>query len=150
MRTPGKRRVAGVRYAAVPTLTGEASHDLGDELVQVLVLGGLLLEVVDADLVERLVVDAAGNVRVLDENVGGENGVVGLDDGLGNLGRGEHGERAEHAVGVLLADLAEQKSAETRTGTAAERVEELEALERVRALDLLAEDVEDGVDELGT
>jgi hypothetical protein len=29
-------------------------------------------------------------------------------------------------------------------------VEELEALERVRALDLLAEDVEDGVDELGT
>ena len=95
-------------------------------------------------------VDAAGDVRVLNEDVGREDGVVRLDDGLRNLGRREDGEGAEHAVGVLLTDLGDEEGTHTGTGTTTERVGNLEALEAVTALSLTADNVEDRVDELGT
>ena len=55
-----------------------------------------------------------------------------------------------HAVGVLLADLGDEESAHAGTGTTTERVANLEALEAITRLGLLADDVEDGVDQLGS
>merc|ERR1711990_1032057 len=81
---------------------GDAGHGGGDEVVEVTVGGGGELEGAEADVVEGLVVKAHALVRVLDELVDGESGVVGLDDGVGDLGGGADRVGAHDAVGVLL------------------------------------------------
>jgi hypothetical protein len=55
-------------------------HTLCDETVQVLVVGALNAEVPSADVVDGLVVDHEGAVGVLEGGVGGENGVVWLNN----------------------------------------------------------------------
>jgi hypothetical protein len=72
-------------------LTGEtetgrdARHDDRDEVVEVAVGGGRELQGTEADIIKSLVVDTEGLVRVLDELVHREGGVVRLDDGIGDL-----------------------------------------------------------------
>lgn len=135
-------------------LTGETEtgrdtrHDDRDEVVQVAVGGGRELEGTETDVVQRLVVDTEGLVRVLNELVDGEGGVVGLNDGVGNLGRGDDREGAHHAVGVLLTDLGDEKGTHTGTGTTTERVGDLKALEAVASLGLATDNVENLVNEL--
>ena len=57
-----------------------------------------------------------------------EGGVVGLDDGVGDLGGGDDGESVHDTVGVLLADFGDEECAHTGTGTATEGVGQLESL----------------------
>lgn len=129
---------------------GDAGHDDRDEVVQVAEGGGGELEGAEANIVKCFVVDAHGLVGVLDELMDGEGGVVGLDDGVGDLGGGDDGEGHHDAVGVLLAELGDEEGAHAGARATAEGVADLEALEAVAGLGLLAADVEDGVDELGT
>ena len=129
---------------------GDARHDGRDEVVEVTEGGGGELEGAEADVIQGLVVQNHALVGVLHELVNGQSGVVGLDDSVGHLGRGHDGEREHHAVGVLLADLGDEKSAHAGTGAATERVANLEALEAVARLGLLADDIKDGVDQLST
>ena len=103
----------------------------------------------EADVIQSFVVDAHGLVGVLDELMHGEGGVVGFDDGVGDLGGGDDGEGHHDAVGVLLAELGDEEGAHAGAGTTTEGVADLETLEAVAGLGLLAADVEDGVDELG-
>lgn len=56
-------------------------YDLGNQSVQVLVVGAWDVEVSAADVVDRLVVNEEGAVRVLDSGVSGQDGVVGLHHG---------------------------------------------------------------------
>lgn len=81
------RQLAQVRVelARETQARGDAGHDGRDEVVQVAVSGGGQLEGAEADVVEGFVVDAEGFVRVFDELVHREGGVVGLDDGVGDL-----------------------------------------------------------------
>jgi hypothetical protein len=62
--------------------------------------------------------------------------VVRLDDGVGDLGRGENGKGGEHSIGELLLDFGEEEGTKTGTGPSSERVEELESLEEVASLGL--------------
>lgn len=50
-------------------------------------------------------IDTTRDVTVLHQVVGGKDGIVWLDDCLGNLGGWEDGEGSEHSVGVFLPDL---------------------------------------------
>merc|ERR1711861_9076 len=129
---------------------GDTGHACGAEMVEVSVGGGGELEGAEADVVQGLVVKAHALVGVLDKLVDGEGGVVRLDNSVGHLGGRHNGEGKHHAVGVLLADLGDQESSHTGTSTATEGVAELEALEAVAGLGLLAHDIEHRVDELGT
>ena len=54
-------------------------------MVKIAVGGGGELEGPEANVVEGLVVDTEGSVRVLDKLVNGEGGVVRLNDGVGDL-----------------------------------------------------------------
>merc|ERR1712144_43801 len=140
-------RVELTREAKAASHTGHAG---GAEMVEVTVGGGGELEGTEADVVQGLVVKAHALVGVLHKLVDGEGGVVRLDNSVGHLGGWHHGEGEHHTVGVLLADLGDQESSHTGTGTATEGVAELEALEAIAGLGLLAHNVEHGVDELGT
>merc|ERR1712100_682433 len=109
---------------------GHAGHASGAEVVEVAIGGGGELEGTEADVVQGLVVKAHALIGVLDKLVHGE---------------GEH-----HTVWVLLADLGDEESSHTSTSTTTQGVAELEALEAVAGLGLLAHDIEHRVDELGT
>ena len=98
----------------------------------------------------NLVIDTEGLIGVLNELVDGESSVVGLNNGVRDLGGGDNGEGSHHAVGELLTDLGDQEGTHTGTGTTTQRVSDLETLEAVTALGLAADDIDDLVDELGT
>jgi len=65
--------------------SGDTGHDDGNQMVQVIVGRGGQLESAEADVVQRLVINAKGLVRVLNELVDGESGVVRLNNGVRNL-----------------------------------------------------------------
>ena len=115
-------------------------------MVEVAIGGGAQLECSEADLVERLVVNAERLVRVLDQLVDGERRVVGLfggevsgpavsntggktnlNDGVRHLGTGHDGVRRHHTVGVFFPDLRDEEGTHACTGTTAQRVGDLEA-----------------------
>jgi len=71
---------------------GQGRDDLGNKSVQVGVGGSLDVQVSSADIVDGFVIQHDGNVGVLQQRVGGQNGVVGFNDGSCNLGRWVDGE----------------------------------------------------------
>merc|ERR1712195_469401 len=137
-------------------LTGEseaASHTGeggGDEMVEITVGGGGELEGPEADIVEGLIVDAHNLIGVLNELMHGEGGVVGLNDGVGDLGGWHDGEGAHNSVGVFLTDLGDKEGSHSGSGTSTKRVGDLESLEAIASLSFLADNIEDGIDELGS
>jgi len=144
----GELSEIGVELTRESEAGGDAGHGGGDEVVEVAVGGGSEFQGSEADVVEGFVVNAVSFVSVLDELMDGEGGVVGLNDGVGHLGRWHHGEGVHDSVGVLLSDLADKKGSHTTTGTTAERVRELESLEAIARFRLFSDDVEHGIDEL--
>jgi hypothetical protein len=80
----------------------------------------------------------------------GEGGVVGLNNGIGDLRGRNDGESCHHTVGELLTDLGDQQSTHTGTGTTTKRVGDLETLEAVAALGLTADDIENVVDKFSS
>lgn len=146
----GKLPQVGVELAGETQAGGDTGHDGGDEVVEITVRGGSQFESAHANLVQGLVVDTEGLVRVLDELMDREGRVVGLDDSVGNHGGWHNGEGGHHTVGELLTDLGDEERTHTGTGTTTERVGDLETLEAVAGLSLTTDNVEDLVDELGT
>ena len=130
--------------------TGDTGESSRDEMVKITVGGGGELEGSEADIIEGLVIDAHDIIGVLNELMDGEGGVVGLDDGIGDLGGWHDGESAHLSIGVLFSDLGDEKGAHAGAGTTTEGVGDLEALEAITALSLLTDDIEDGVDKLST
>jgi len=119
-------------------------------MVQVRVGWILHLQCAEANVVEGFIINAEHGVGVLNELVNRECGIVRLNDSVGNLGGGNHGEGGHHPVRELLADLGEQQSTHTRASTTTQRVGELEALKAVRTFSLLADNIEDSIANFGT
>lgn len=135
-----------VRRQIVRAVQGRRT--LSDQSVQVLVVGSLDAEVATADIVDGLVVDHEGAVRVLKGGVGGEDGVVRLDDRGGDL-RGRVDAELELALlAVVNGQALHEESTETRTGTTTERVEDEEALETRAVVCNSSDLVENLVDQL--
>merc|ERR1711939_740758 len=129
---------------------GDTGESGGHEMVKVTVGGGGELEGPEADIVEGLVVNAHDLIGVLNKLMDGEGGVVGLNDGVGHLGGWHDREGAHHTVGVFLTDLGDEEGSHAGASATTERVGDLESLEAVAALGFLADNIEDGVDELST
>lgn len=146
----GQLAEVGVELARETETGGDAGHDGGDQVVQVTVRGVGELEGTHANVVQSFVVDTEGLVRVLNQLVNGESGVVRLDNGVGDLGGGNDGEGGHHTVGELLTDLGDQEGTHTGTGTTTEGVGDLETLEAVTGLSLTTDDVDNVVNELST
>ena len=64
---------------------GDTAHNNRDQVVQVAIAGRIELQGAEADIVQGLVVDTEGLVRVLDQLVDGKSGVIGLDNGIRDL-----------------------------------------------------------------
>ena len=104
----------------------------------------------EADIVKSLVINAHNLIGVLDELMDREGSVVWLNDGIRDLWGWHDGESGHDSVWVLFSDLGDEEGSHTGSGTTTEGVGDLETLEAVTALSFLSDDIEDGVDELGT
>ena len=146
----GELAEIGVELARETERDGDTRHDGGDQVVEVAVRGVGELKSPHANVVESLVINAEGLVGVLNELVNGEGGVVGLNDGIRDLGGRDNGEGGHHTIGELLADLGDKEGTHTSTGTTTKRVGDLEALEAVAAFSLATDNIENLVNKLST
>lgn len=121
---------------------------LSDQTVEVDVVGALEAEVATADVVDGLIVNHEGAVGVLQGGVGGQDGVVWLDDGGGGLGSRVDAELQLALLAVVDGQALHQQGTETRSSATAERVEDQETLETGAAVGDAADLVEDAVDKL--
>lgn len=78
----------------------------------------------------------------------GEDRVVGLDDGAGQLGCRVYTELELGLFAVVSGETLEEESAETGAGSTTEGVEDKETLETRAVLGEATKPVHDGVDEL--
>jgi hypothetical protein len=132
-----------VQLAGEAEAGGDSRHGQGDQMVEISVGGSGELEGAEADVVQGLVVNAEGLVCVLNQLVDGKGCVVRLDNGVGDLGRGNDRVGVHDPVWVLLADFGDEESSHAGAGTSSEGVGHLEALEAVARFGLLADHVQD-------
>ena len=125
----------------------DAAHNQRYQMVQITICGASKLKGTEANVVQGLVIDTIYLIRVLNQLVHREGGVVRLNDGVRYLGRGHDGEGGHHAVGVLFPDLGHEQSAHTRSSSTTKGVDELEALEAIASLSLFTYCVKDSVNE---
>lgn len=127
----------GVELSGKPQRGGDPAHGHADQVVEVPVGGRGELQRAEADVVEGLVVDAEGLIRVLQELVDRQGGVVRLDYGVGHFGGGHDAEGIHDAVRVLLPDLVDDERPHAGAGATTQGVDQLESLQAVAALALI-------------
>jgi hypothetical protein len=128
----------------------ERRDNLGDESVEVSVGGSLNVEVSAGNIVDSLVVEHDGDIGVLEEGVGGEDGVVWLNNGGGDLGRRVDGETELGLLSVIDGESLEEERSETGSGTSTDGVEDEETLESSALVSELSDSVEAEIDDLFT
>jgi len=126
----------------------EGGDDLGDESVEVGVGGALNVEVTSADVINSLVVEHDGDVGVLEERVSGQDGVVWLNNGGGDLGGWVDGESELGFLAVVDGESLEEERAESGSGTTSNGVEDEETLETSALIGELSDSVEAEIDDL--
>lgn len=109
---------------------GDGADDLGDQAVEVLVVGPRDIQAATADIVNRLVVNKESAVGVLNGAVGREDSVVGLNNGGGNARSRVDGELKLALLAVVGGKALKEESTETGTCTSTKGVEDKETLER--------------------
>ena len=117
-----------VQGAVETERSGDGRHDLANETVQVGVTGPFDVQVATADVVDGLVVNHEGAVRVFQGSVGGEDGVVWLHHRGGDLGGRIYGELQLGLLSVVHGETLHQQRRESGAGPSAERAEYQEAL----------------------
>lgn len=127
---------------------GDGADNLSNQAVQVLVVGTGNVQVSLADIVDSLVVDQEGTVRVLDGAVSGQDGVVGLDNGSRDTGGRVDGELQLALLAVLGRQTLEKESTETGTSTTTKGVEDQETLQSTAVVGDAADTVHDIIDHL--
>jgi len=126
----------------------QGRDDLSDESVQVGVGGSLDIEVSSADIVDGLVVDHDGDIGVLKEGVGGEHGVVWLNNGGRDLRGWEDGETELGFLTIIDGESLEEERSESGSGTSTDGVEDEETLETSALIGELSDSVEAEIDDL--
>ena len=123
---------------------------MSDETVEVGVGWAFDVEGSAADVVDSLVVKHDSNVSVLQERVGGQDGVVWLNDGGGDLRGWVDGESELGLLTVIDGESLEEEGSETGTGTTTDGVEDKESLETSALISELSDSVEAEVNNLLT
>ena len=126
----------------------ERGDNLGDDSVEVSVGWSLNVEVSSADVVDGLVVEHDGDVGVLKKRVGGQDGVVWLNNGGGDLWGWVDGETKLGLLSVVDGKSLEEEGTKTGSGTTTDGVEDQETLETSALIGELSDSVEAEVDNL--
>jgi len=128
----------------------QGGDNLGDESVEVGVGWSLDVEVSSADVINGFVIDHDSNIGVLEEGVGGENGVVWLNNGGGDLWGWVDGESELGFLTIINRESLEEEGSETGTGSSTDGVEDKETLKTSALIGELSDSVEAEIDDLLT
>jgi len=128
--------------------SSDGGNNLSDQTVQVGVGGTLNIQVATADIVDSFVINHESNIRVLKSGMGGQDGVVGLNNGSGNLRSGVDGELKLGLLAIVNRQTFKKQSTETGTGTTTEGVEDKETLKTSAVISESADAVQDNINEL--
>ena len=123
----------------------EGGDNLSDESVQVGVGWSLDIKVSSADIIDGLVIEDNGDIGVLKKRVSGENGVVWLNNGGGDLWGWVDGETELGFLTVVDGKSLEEERSETRSSTSAGGMEYEETLKSSTVVRQLTDPVEDEV-----
>lgn len=110
---------------------GDGADDLGNQAVEVFVRRPGDIEVTATDIVDGFIVDEECAVRVLNGAMGRKNSIVGLNNSRAGARRRVDGELKLGLLAVLGSKALQHQGTESRAGTATERVEDEESLERL-------------------
>jgi len=130
--------------------SGQRGDGLSDEPVQVGVCWSLDIEISSADIIDGLVIKHDSNVGVLEEGVGGEDGVVWLNNGGGDLWGWVDGETELGFLTIIDGKSLEEERSETGSGTTTDGVEDEETLETSALIGKLSDSVEAEIDDFFT
>jgi len=128
----------------------EGGDNLSDESVQVGVGWSLDIEVSSADIVNGLIVDHDGDISVLEEGVSGEDGVVWLNNGGGDLWGWVDSETELGFLTVVNRESLEEERSESGSSTSTDGVEDEETLETSALIGKLSDSVEAEINDLLT
>jgi hypothetical protein len=130
--------------------SGDGGDNLGNQTVKVEVRRTFNVQVTATDVIDGLVINHEGNVRVLKGGVGGQDGVVGFNNGSSNLRSRVDREFKLGLLTIINGETFHQESTETRTGATTEGVEDQETLKTGTVISQLADAVQDRVNQLFT
>ena len=128
--------------------SSQRTDNLSDQTVQVGVGRSLNVKVATTDIVQSLVVKAESTVSVLQKCVGGQHGVVRLDNSSRHLRRRRDSERKLGLATVVNRKTLQKKRSETRSGTSSSGMEDKETLKTGTVVSKLSDAVQDGVNNL--
>jgi len=137
-----------VQRALEAERSGEGGNDLGDETVQVGVGRTRDIKIATADVIESLVVHEECAVSVLEHGVGGEDGVVGLDDSTAELRRRPDDEVELALLAVVSAEALKKEAGETRASATTNAVEDEEALKTSAVVGELTDAIKSHIDKI--
>jgi hypothetical protein len=100
--------------------SSDGGDNLGDQPVQVGKTWGGDAKVLLADVIDSLIINHEGAVGVFKSGVGSEDGVVGLNDGVGKSGSRVHAELELGFLSIVSGKALKDKSTETRTSSTTE------------------------------
>lgn len=126
----------------------EGRNDLGNQAVQVGVSGTFNVQVATADIVQGFVVEAKGAISVLQQGVGGEDRVVGLDNRGRDLRRRGHGKRELGLAAVVHTQTFEQERTKTTSCAPSSGMEDKKSLKAGAVVGKLTNAIQDQVDNL--
>merc|ERR1719210_2610525 len=107
---------------------GDGGDNLTDQTVEVGVSWTVDIQVSAANVVNGLIIDHESTVRVLKGCMGGQDGVVGLNNSSGNWGSGVDSELELRFLSVVNGKTLHEKRRKSGSGATAERVEDKESL----------------------
>jgi len=130
--------------------SGKGGDNLGNESVQVGVGWSLDIEVSSADIIDGFVINHNGDIGVLKEGVSGEDGVIWLNNGGGDLWGWIDGESELGFLTVIDGKSLEEERSETGTGSSTDGVEDEETLETSALIGELSDSVEAEINDFFT
>jgi len=129
---------------------GQGGDNLGDESVEVGVGWSLDVEGSSADIIDGFVIKHNGDVSVLEQRVGGQDGVVWLNNSSGDLWGWVDGETELGLLTVIDGESLEEERTETGSGTTTNGVENEETLKTGTLVSKLSDSVETEIDDFFT
>merc|ERR1719192_3236749 len=127
---------------------GDRGDNLADQTIEVGVGGSVNVQITTANVVDSLIVDHEGTVRVFQCCVGCQDRVVRLHHGCGYLRCGVDWELEFGLFAVVDRQSLHEEGGESRSSSTTEAVEDEEALKTGALVGQLADSVQDQVDDL--
>ena len=126
----------------------DGADDLTNQPVQVGVSRARNIKVTTANVIDGLIVNHEGTVRVLQGGVGGQDGVVRLDHSSGDLGCRVDGKFKLGLLSIIHRESFQKQGGKTRSSSAAKGVEDQKPLQTRALVSQLADTIQSQINEL--